>query len=303
MSRQSRKRYRGIIRNRKRRIERRLRRKQYEDQPKAVMAASNIHYEMGEKTQGISCGGIGAIHQMVRRVGLADMIDEELRLLKAHVPYHESDHVLNIAYNVLLGGVRLEDIELRRQDEVFLNAVGADRIPDPTTAGDFTRRFSPETIDVLMECINAARRRVWQKRAGELLQDALIDVDGTLAETYGECKGGMDISHKGIWGYHPLIVSLANTKEVLYLVNRSGNVPSHSGAAEWIDKAIDLVEPYTQRITVRGDTDFSLTAHFDRWSERVDFLFGMDAHPALRKRADGWCSPTVQVWATGWPIV
>ncbi len=113
MSRQPRKRYRGIIRNRKRRIERRLRRKQYEDQPKAVMAASNIHYEMGEKTQGISCGGIGAIHQMVGRVGLADMINQELRPLKTHVPYYESDHVLNIAYNVLLGGVRLEDIELR----------------------------------------------------------------------------------------------------------------------------------------------------------------------------------------------
>lgn len=160
MSRQSRKRYRGIIRNRKRRIERRLRRKQYEDQPKAVMAASNIHFEMGEKTQGISCGGIGAIHQMVRRVGLADMIDEELRLLKVHLPYHESDHVLTIAYNVLLGGMRLEDIEVRRQDEVFLNAVGAERIPDPTTAGDFTRRFSPETIEVLdgmHQCGTAAR--------------------------------------------------------------------------------------------------------------------------------------------------
>ena len=133
---------------------------------------------------------------------------------------------------------------------------------------------------------NAARRRVWQKRAGELLQDALIDVDGTLAETYGECKGGMDISYRGIWGYHPLIISLANTKEVLYLVNRPGNVASHAGAAEWIDKAIALVEPYTQRITLRGDSDSSLTAHFERWAARVDFLFGMDAHPALVRRAE-----------------
>lgn len=90
MSRQSRKRYRVIIRNRKRRIERRLRRKQYEERPRTVMAASNIHYEMGEKIQGISCGGIDAIHQMVGRVGLADMINEELRLLKVHLPYYES---------------------------------------------------------------------------------------------------------------------------------------------------------------------------------------------------------------------
>ena len=282
----SKRKYHKILRNRKQRIERRLERKQYEDQPKPIMSASNIHYEMAEKAHGISYGGIGAIHQMVGRLGLVDEINKQLKLLKTHVPYHESDHVLNIAYNVLLGGVRLEDIELRRNDEGFLNALDAARIPDPTTAGDFTRRLDAGTIEVLMDCINVARKQVWKGRGRELLQDALIDTDGTLAGTYGECKAGMDISYKGIWGYHPLIVSLANTKEVLYLVNRSGNVPSHSGAAKWIDKAIELVWPHAKTITLRGDTDFALTANFDRWAEKVDFLFGMDANSALVKRAE-----------------
>jgi len=143
--------------------------------------------------------------------------------LKRHLPYHESDHVLNIAYNVLVGGMRLEDIELRRNDENFLNSLGADRIPDPTTAGDFTRRFCPDDIETLMECINVSRQRVWGKSFKEL-EEAYIDIDGTLAPTTGECKVGMDISYKGIWGYHPLLISLGNTKEVLYLVNRPDNV-------------------------------------------------------------------------------
>jgi hypothetical protein len=281
----SKRRYRKVITNRKKRIEKRLRRKHYCDQENPMMSGSNIHYEVSEKMQALSYGGIGAIHQMVQRIGLADELNDRLNLLKYHLPYHESDHVLNIAYNVLIGGVRLEDIELRRSDEVFLNALGAERIPDPTTAGDFTRRFDSSEIEQLMEAINTIRRRVWKNRGRDLLDEALIDIDGTLAPTFGECKEGMDISYKGIWGYHPLIISLANTREVLYLVNRPGNVVSHQGAAEWIDKAIEVVWNHAKTICLRGDTDFSLTAHFDRWSEKVDFLFGMDAHPKLVERA------------------
>jgi hypothetical protein len=250
------------------------------------MRGSNIHYEMAEKSEGMSYGGIGAIHQMVGRLGLADEVNCGVSLLKVHVPYWESDHVLNIAYNVMLGGMRLEDIELRRNDEAFLNALGSERIPDPTTAGDFTRRFEPGDIEALMECINGARQRVWKKRGQALLRDALIDIDGTMAATLGACKEGMDINYQGIWGYHPLIISLANTKEVLYLVNRPGNVPSHQGAAEWIDKAIELVGPHARSITLRGDTDFSLTVNFDRWAERVDFVFGMDASKSFIGRAE-----------------
>ena len=122
----------------------------------------------------------------------------------------------------------MEDIELRRPDEVFLNGLGAERIPDPTTAGDFTRRFSAADITVLQECINRARLAVWKVQPEGFLKEAFVDVDGTMEQTYGECKQGMDISCKGIWGYAPLVVSLANTKEVLYVINRPGNAARSS---------------------------------------------------------------------------
>lgn len=274
--------YRKILRNRKQRIERRLRPKNWEDQPQVMLKASNIHYEMAQRTAATNCGGIGAMHLMVQRLGLAEDIDANLHLLKVHLPYHESDHVLNLTYNLLAGGQRIEDIEQRRQDEVFLNGLGAERLPDPTTAGDFTRRFGVEDILTLQECVNRKRLAVWKVQPEGFLKEAFLDVDGTIAQTYGECKEGMDISYKGIWGYAPLIVSLANTKEVLYLVNRPGNAVSHSGSVEWIDRAVEWVSQVAGRVTIRGDTDFTHTEQLDRWDDAGrKFILGFDANPKL----------------------
>ena len=274
--------YAKTIRKYKQRIARRLRPKNYTDQPKPMFQGGNIHYEVAERTGAVSCGGLGAIHTMAQRLELVKEIDEHLHLLKVHLPYHESDHVLSFAYNILAGGVRLQDLELRRQDEHYLNGLGAQRSPDPTTAGDFTRRFEPADILTLQECINRTRERVWSQQPEGFLEEAYVDVDGTIAGTLGECKGGMDMSYKGIWGYAPLIVSLANTNEVLYLVNRPGNAASHQDSVEWIDRAIALVSPKAGSLTVRGDTDFTHTAHLDRWAAQgTKFILGMDAHPKV----------------------
>jgi Transposase DDE domain group 1 len=280
--------YRKILGNRKRRIERRLDpERRWSEQPTPMMSASNIHIEMADRSRGINYGGIGAIHLMGRRLGLAQEIDARVQLLQRHLPYHESDHVLNLAYNALLDGLRLQDIELRRNDEAFLDGLGAQRIPDPTTSGDFTRRFDQDSVLGLMEAINATRERVWKEQPRGFLWQAFIDTDGTIAPTLGECKGGMALSYKGIWGYAPLIISLANTREVLYLVNRPGNVVSHEGCVPWIDRAIELVRPYAGEITLRGDTDFTLSAELDRWnSQGIKFIFGMDAHPKVVRLAE-----------------
>jgi Transposase DDE domain group 1 len=283
----------GIVRQqmaaRKRRITRRLDKHDVDGCERPMITARNIHYELAERDCGTVCGGIGAMQLLVERLGLADAIDRRLHLFKIHLPYHESDHVLNVAYNALSGGTCLEDLELRRQDEAYLNALGARRLPDPTTAGDFCRRFGASDIRTLLEVFDETRRKVWARQPREFFGQAKIDADGTLVATGGECKQGVDISYNGTWSYHALIVSLANTGEVLSLVNRSGNRPSHEGAAAEFDRAIRLcLSAGFQRVLLRGDTDFTLSVHLDRWGddERVKFIFGIDAMGNLLTLAD-----------------
>lgn len=278
-----------ILNQRKENLTKRLERKPWSQQALPLFRRKNIHYEMAEKVRAIECGGIGAFHLLACNSGLVKAINARVHLLKRHLPYHESDHVLNIAYNTLVGGTCLDDIELRRKDETFMDGVGVERIPDPTTAGDFTRRFSEGDVVELMEAINSIRPKLWKKRLRRReREEAIIDADGTHALTWGECKEGIGLSYEGDWGYHPLVISLANTAEPLYLVNRSGNCVSHDGAVAWIDRAIALVRQSFKRVCLRGDTDFALTGHFDRWNaEGVKFAFGMDAIPKVVKIAEG----------------
>jgi hypothetical protein len=274
--------------NCKRKIQRRLDKTDLRGCSEPMFTASNIHFEISDRSHGISYGGIGAFHLLARKLGLIDRLDRHLHVLQIHLPYHESDHVLNLAYNALCDGTCLQDLELRRNDANFLDALGARRLPDPTTAGDFCRRFTPERIATLQDLFDDTRRVAWADQPPAFFALAQIDMDGTLVPTDAEYKQGVDLAYDGTWGYHPLVLTLANTGEVLRVVNRPGNRPSHEGAAAQVDKALAVCfQGGFRKALLRGDTDFSQTAHLDRWDEdqRVQFLFGYDALPNLKAKA------------------
>ena len=254
-----------------------------------LLGGAPIRYEWAERDRGVAHGGIGMIARLVEAVGLAGEIDSAVKLLKVHRPYHESDHVLNIAYNALCGGTRLEDIETRRTDAVFLDGLGTPSLPDPTTAGDFCRRFDEASIMALQEAINRARLSVWSGQPASFFsQTARIDADASIVGTDGQCKQGTDISYNGTWGYSALLVSLANTGEPLYQSLHGANRPSHEGVVPLYDRSIELCRQagFTD-ILLRGDTDFSLTTEFDRWNaDGVRFVFGYDAKANLVQAAE-----------------
>ena len=275
------------LKARKRRVDERIDKRNWSGVSPMMMTPA-IKYEVAEKQQAIAAGGLGTIMQLIQQLGLRKEINDSVPLLKLHLPYDEADHVFNIALNLLAGGSCLDHLELRRTDEAFLNAVGAERIPDPTTAGDFCRRFDELTVMKLLQAFNRMRQRVWKQQPDNFFDVATIEADGTMVETSGERKEGIGMNYKKQWGYHPLVVTLANTGEPLYLANRSGSRPSHEHAPFFIDLAIQQCrDAGFRKIVVRGDTDFALTENFDRWTDDdVEFVFGVDQMPNLVALAD-----------------
>lgn len=270
------------LKKRKRQVQRRVDKKNWSGRSPMIKTPA-IKYELAEKQQAIAAGGIGVIMQLIQKLQLRSEINRAIPLLKLHLPYDEADHVLNIALNLLAGGTCLDHLELRRTEEAFLEAVGADRIPDPTTAGDFCRRFNDLSVLMLLSAFNRVRQRVWQQQNDAFFDVATIEADGTMVETCGEHKQGIGMNYKRQWGYHPLLVTLANTGEPLYVANRSGSRPSHEDAPFYFDLAIAQCRGAGfRKIVLRGDTDFALTENFDRWDdEGVEFVFGIDAMPKL----------------------
>ena len=164
-----------------------------ENNQQPMMSAAGIQYEVANRNTATCYGGIGLIHSLAHQCGLVEAINSNVQLLQNHFPYHESDHVLNIAYNAMTDGTCLEDLKRKRTDEAYLNALGAQRIPDASTAGDFCRRFeNHDDINSLHAAIDEARRNVWSQQPDEFFTQATVDMDGSIVETTGECKSGQD---------------------------------------------------------------------------------------------------------------
>ena len=248
------------IESRRKSIEERLDAKWQPEREHPVMEPANIRYEVSDRVSATDAGGLGMMRSVVGCLGLTELIDEKVELLKRHWPYHESDHVLSLAYSMMCGEKTLDGLAARREDEAFLDALSARRIPHPTTAGDFLRRFDQTAVHDLLAVLNECSARVWRQREPSARELAIIDVDGTIAETTGECREQMSRAYEGTWGYHPLVVSLANSQEFLAVVNRPGNHSSNTNAAKWMDHGIRwaLEDAGFESVLLRGDTAFAL---------------------------------------------
>ena len=229
-----------------------------------VFRHPKLHAEV-ESSDTTSLGGLALAARLVARLGIPKLIDDRLSLLRSHRPFRESDHVLTHVYNLFAGGSAIEDIADLQHSAPVGRLLGASRVPDPTTAGDFLRRFDGEQIKALDQAIDECHARAWSKWRRRKKKQALgvVDLDSHVHHVYGNQKEGADFTYKGGFGYHPLVISLAETQECLRLVNRPGSVSSAEGAAKQLEGLAPMLKARFQRVLVRGDSAFAQQAIFD----------------------------------------
>jgi hypothetical protein len=262
------------------------------DSPGAVLRLPKLHAEIDSRSEVTPYGGLMLVAELCRRFHVSKVIDRHVHVLKAHKPYHESDHVLALAMNLFVGGTCIEDLGNLQQSEAVRRLLGACRLPDPTTAGDFLRRFNSKALGDLRRANDEIQSRIWKKQR-RLNRDkahewALIDLDGHTKKLYGHTKQGADFSRKGEWSYHPLLVSLANTGECLAIRNRPGNVRSSNGAAEVLTELLPRMRSHFARRLVRADSDFDRRDVRDACeAEGACFAFVGREHDARRATAAG----------------
>jgi len=238
-----------------------------------------------ESPESTAYGGLALASGLVSKLRVAQAIDDRLSLLSSHRPFHESDHVLTHVYNLFVGGTAIEDIATLQHSEPVRRILGTSRIPDPTTAGDFLRRFDASAARELDRVIDEIHRRAWRSRFGRRkAKRGVVDLDSHVRHVYGNQKEGAEFTYKGGFGYHPLVISLAESQECLRLVNRPGNAPSADGAAAHLAELVPMLKSRFRRVLVRGDSAFARQDIFEVCDEH-DLSFAM-VSPARRNFAE-----------------
>ncbi len=252
-----------------------------------VMRHPLLHLESDPRSEMTHYGGLVLAQQFVRQFRVAQRLDGALRLFKRHAPYHESDHVLALAYTLYADGTCLEDQAVLQGSEAVRRLLGACRIADPTTAGDFLRRFKiAQDVERLSGVIDEIQEAVWSKLARKARRSrkkhdfALVDLDGHIKSLYGVQKEGAGFSYDGRWSYQPLVVSLGGSEECLKVINQPGSARPSDAAAAALKEVLPRVRRHFRNALVRGDTDFDRSDIFNTvMDEGAYFAIGARVYP------------------------
>jgi Transposase DDE domain group 1 len=97
-----------------------------------------------------SHAGVVLLKEMVDQLGIPELIDQEIEVKQRQRGYPESESILALCWNLILGGEHLSDLDVLRGDPGTQQLLGLASVIAPTTAGEFLRRFEIGDIQDLL---------------------------------------------------------------------------------------------------------------------------------------------------------
>jgi len=214
--------------------------------------------------------GIVLMRDFIGKLGVSELIDTNVFVKARERGYPESENILSLCWNAILGGDCLLDLNVLRGDPGLTELLGVESVMAPTTAGEFLRKFTIGKINDLQRALRQASQQV---RPLQKSDHVTIDLDASLYEQCSKRKQGSRMNYKGQIGYYPIFAFWAEEGEMLKTHLLAGNRRA-SSIAFWFFKQVIAQTPEGRYLALRADSEFYL------W-DLIEFCEQFDPKPIL----------------------
>jgi len=196
--------------------------------------------------------GLTLFYAMASALNIPKALDDQIQVKVREAGYPESEHILALSANAFCGGDYLEDLESLREDGALKAAIGRSRIPDPTTAADFCRRFYMGNLYQFDRALGNIFQEVYRHRLS--VKTWTIDVDAKVHEVFGEKKQGAAVSYNGTYSLQPFYAFVHETDELLHTQLRSGNTHPGAKAVSFLRRMKSKIPAQIESVYLRSDS-------------------------------------------------
>lgn len=188
----------------------------------------------------VSAAGVMLVATLAKRLGIEALAGRLVRLRRDRPGGANAGRkVMAVLFAMVLGADSIDDTEVLRAGRTRRLLGGW--IPAPSTLGTFLRAFTFGHVRQLDALLGESLVRAWWAGAGPGENRLVIDVDSFIGEVCGRLKQGAADGYTRLLGYHPILATRADAREVLHIRLRKGSANTQKGMLRFCDELIARV--------------------------------------------------------------
>jgi hypothetical protein len=189
----------------------------------------------------VSDAGIALVATLAGRLGIEQLAGRVVRLRRDRPgAANAARKVMALVFAIVLGADSIDDCALLRAGRTRRLLGGW--VPAPSTLGTFLRAFTFGHVRQLDKLLGDTLARAWAAGAGPGEKRLVVDVDSFVGEVCGRLKQGAAYGYTRVLGYHPLLATRADTREVLHIRLRTGSANTNRGMLRFTDELIARID-------------------------------------------------------------